>query len=508
MNPLASPRGAIVVAIAAICLSACRPLAAEEKEPSVMAAIDLTLVDPEAIAYATFQSHNQKVVSNRNGIFLTYLVESNQDYTAQRWRLCRSTDGGKTFATVHEATHATNPPAIETDAEGNVYLVRPDFLAGCSYLCRFTDFAKGSEPVVSQIPNSSHGKYAMFLDPRRKRLYYFCADNRFCATDLYGTVLFTHILLAPGPQAALQYPHLALGRDGTLYAAWTTQKHGVYLYWDIHAIRSVDGGQTWQRLNGAPLELPVTADQTGPADMISHTDEFDVHSWLSALLAKDGKVHFVYWAENTPQRQRYARYDAATGAMEAEIEPIFRDRPAFQPNDSGLLASRAAEAGSPLYFVSTVDDRGRLACLASDDNGSTWYEYAVSDRAFAHRVYSIGGARELTAAGCIVGTFTDVAADAKKLYDPKSGSVYFFRIQAGLSSAAVRGARFEAGTLTVEFGPTRGQPREIRFQQGDGAWSAWQPMATKVAAKLPAMPARFQLKSGLGVVSQPVSLPQ
>ena len=50
-------------------------------------AIELTLVDDEAIAFATFQSHNQKVVSNQNGIFITYIHKSNNDYTAQQWRL-------------------------------------------------------------------------------------------------------------------------------------------------------------------------------------------------------------------------------------------------------------------------------------------------------------------------------------------------------------------------------------------------------------------------------------
>ncbi len=38
-----------------------------------LTAIELTLVDDEATGYATFQSHNQKVVSNRNGILVTHI---------------------------------------------------------------------------------------------------------------------------------------------------------------------------------------------------------------------------------------------------------------------------------------------------------------------------------------------------------------------------------------------------------------------------------------------------
>ena len=38
-----------------------------------LAPIELTCVDRQATGYATFQSHNQKVLSNRRGIFMTYI---------------------------------------------------------------------------------------------------------------------------------------------------------------------------------------------------------------------------------------------------------------------------------------------------------------------------------------------------------------------------------------------------------------------------------------------------
>src|SRR5688572_32987738 len=104
--------------------------------PAQPAEIELTLVDDHATGYATFQSHNQKVLANSRGIFMTHIRSRNEAYTAQQWRLSRSTDGGRTFTTVHEATHATNPPVIETDEAANVYLVRPDFSDNNSYLYR------------------------------------------------------------------------------------------------------------------------------------------------------------------------------------------------------------------------------------------------------------------------------------------------------------------------------------------------------------------------------------
>lgn len=467
--------------------------------------IHATLIDDDAIAYATFQSHNQKVVSNRKGIFASYIRSGNKDYNAQEWRLAHSRDGSKTFSVMHQATHATNPPILETDEQDNVYLVRPDFKDGHAYLYRFSATAEKAEPVVTKIPGGSAGKYSMTLDAKRKQLYFFAHNNTFHVIGLDGTVRSSATLLKQGPNGAMVYPHLALARDGTLFAAWTTQKHGVYLYWDIHAMKSPDAGKSWQKLDGTPLELPVIADETGKADRISRDDEFKVHSWLSAFLAANGKLHLAYWTENTPQRQRYLRYDGRSGKQEVDTPHLFRGRDLKLVSDSGVLVARAELADAPLYFVSAVDNRTRLACLASDNNGATWYEYALGDQQFRHRAYSIGAARELTRDGSIIGTFTDVAEKAKTYYEPKSGKVYFFRIQAGRSSATVAKMSYTDGTLRLTFDQARGQPKEIRFRS-DGDWSAWQPFQKELTVKIAPAPRQYQLKSRLDVASPPREL--
>ena len=47
-------------------------------------------VDSRATNYATFQSHNQKVVANRYGIFTTHIRSRNEAYTAQIWWLAEN----------------------------------------------------------------------------------------------------------------------------------------------------------------------------------------------------------------------------------------------------------------------------------------------------------------------------------------------------------------------------------------------------------------------------------
>ncbi len=405
-----------------IVLSTMSVEAGQSTRPGV-ARIELTCVDAEATGYATFQSHNQKVLSNRHGIFMTHIRSRNKPYTAQQWRLSRSTDGGRHFTTIYQATHATNPPVIETDEAGNVYLVRPDFIDGHAYLYRFLAKDGFAKPVVTKIPRGAAGKFSMTYDRKRKVLHYFAHNNTFHVVGLDGTVRHSYDLLRPGEHAVLQYPLLSLARDGTLHAAWTTQKHGVYLYWDIHHLVSRDGGGSWLAPGGKSVSLPVIADDGGAAPRISFDDEFESHTWLSNLMARDGKAHFLYLAQTKPPRQHYVRYDAATGKQDVRIQPAFRGKAISLRGLSGFFAARSSLEGGPLYCVGNAE--GRIGCLASDDNGRTWYDYAVTDRTY--RPYSIGGCRELTGDGDIIGSFTDQLASTA---DPKGKCpVYFFRIR-------------------------------------------------------------------------------
>lgn len=412
----------ILAAMALFWISgAARGIEAERRD--VRPRIELTCVDDETIGYATFQSHNQKIVSNRHGIFLTHLRTRNQAYTAQTWRLSRSTDGGRSFAAVYEATHATNPPVIETDDIGNIYLVRVDFTDRNAYLYRFLAERQFEEPIITKIPGAAAGKYAMILDPQRQQLYFFAHNNTFNVVGLDGTVHRSLRLLRAGPDAVLQYPLLGLGRDGTLHAAWTTQAHGKYLYWDIHHMLSRDAGANWSHLNGTPLTPPVIADQDGDALRITLEDEYDCHTWLSSFAVKGGKIHFLYQAQTKPSRQHYVRYDIASGKRDQHRQPEFRGTSIQLKGLDGFFATRSAGADSPLYCIG--HDQGRVACLTSSDNGDTWQDYARMEKTFG--LYSLGGCRQTTEDDDIIGTFTDQAGS--NLTTDRKSKVYFFRIR-------------------------------------------------------------------------------
>ncbi|MBI2924957.1 MAG: hypothetical protein HYY24_04535 [Verrucomicrobia bacterium] len=459
--------------------------------------IQLVCVDDRATGCGTFQSHNQKVVSNRRGIFMTHIRSRNEAYTAQCWRLSWSTDGGERFRTLHTETNATNPPLLETDAADNLYLVRPDFVDGHAYLYRFLAREEYRRPHITRIPNGSAGKFAMVLDQSRRQLAYFAHNNTFHLVGLDGVVRSSVQLLAPGKNAILQYPLLCLGADGTLHAAWTTQAHDRYLYWDIHYLQSPDGGRSWRRMDSTLLTTPIVADEGGPADRITLDDEFEVHTWLSSFLVKDGKAHFLYLAQTNPPRQHYIRHDLATARRELDRQPELKGERLSLRNLDGFFAARTSAPGSTLYCVSRDGSQPRLACLASDDNGATWYDYAVSEPVSVP--YSIGGCREISVDGWILGSFTDQLASTS---DAGGGSkVYFFKIRAGLASARVKVTSKREREWTIEFADVHGQPTEVRFRHDKRRWGKWLAFAAEMTLPTKRAPSEFQLRSRLGTES-------
>ena len=390
--------------------------------------VEVTCVDEQACGYGTFQSHNQKVVSNANGIFMTYLQQNNEKDPAKPnvWRLMRSADGGKTFSVVYEGRNNGRAPCIETDRRGNLYLAHPEYGSQIKrrkefIFYRFLAAKKYKAPSISVFRDvGCAAKYAMAYDAKRKRFYIATQYGQLLTVDENGKLLSKRaVLSARGPKGCTQYPLLQVGPTGRLHHAWTTVQRGKPVYWDIHYMLSPDGA-AWFNLKRKKLKTPIIPDNTGPTLRVSLDDEFESNTWLSNFMAKDGKLHFIYNAGTKPRRHHYMRYDIATGKRDIHLQSKFKGKTITLSGVSGFFASRstttAAKTRSPLYCV--IHDRGYIASLVSYNNGQTWRDHAKSRETFG--IYALGGARQITADGYLIGSFT------------QSGRVYFFRIRAKL----------------------------------------------------------------------------
>ncbi|MFH1421354.1 MAG: hypothetical protein ABIH42_01355 [Planctomycetota bacterium] len=407
-------------------LSACNPTIVDTPESgkiTLLREIEIITIDTGVTYYATFQSHNQKVVSNKYGIFMTYLCSrevSPEDYNT--WRLLRSIDGGKTFTKIYEGTHNTKAPVLETDSNGVIYLAHPHYVDGNVYFYRFTPEKDFKNPDITVIHRAASGKYSMFLDEKRRQIYYFSQNNIFCIISMNGECKTKYLLTAPGSHAYIMYPQLYLDRNGDLYAAWTTQKNDEYMYWSIGFICSKDGGQSWQKPDRQPLTVPVVTDESGSAELVTLDDEFNVHTWLWSMLVKNGKGYFAYLAQFKPQnRQHCVRYDLSSGKKDLDIYPEWKGETTSLASLDGFFATCSSEPGFPIYAVSKSRNN-RLSVIVSYDNGQTWKDFAKSS-INTDVLYSIGGAREVTSDGYIIGIYTHQAANKS------DSAVRFFKVK-------------------------------------------------------------------------------
>ncbi len=407
-----------------------------------MAVLSAACMNSDTTAFSTFQSHSRKVVWNNHGLFMTYLLRRGDlSYTAQTWRLVRSADGGRSFETLYESTDATNPPPIETDAEDNILLVYPDWVKNCSFFLRFSPADGYRTPAAVTLPGTIGGKFAACLDRGRGLLYYVPNGGHLHVLDTRGNVVHDAPLVRHGKRSSFEYPHLCTDEAGAVYLAWTTDRHGSFLYDSIRVLRSDDRGRTWRRLDGRGVSLPADADDPEASTPVTAPEEAERNKFLASFAACRGKLHFMYRANplraDNPEMkvstddfaggfQRYVRFDTATGARELDVtEKTWCGLAGMD----GFLTVDARPGKHALYF--TGKSGLRQACAVSYDDGGHWQLHAQSEPLPAVstlHIYATQGCREVAPDGRIYGAFTLRTGD---FMDPFcSAQTWFLSVEA------------------------------------------------------------------------------
>lgn len=436
--------------------------------------------------YATYGSHNQKVLVNQYGIFVAYLHQYGEPVPGtekMQWRLQRSVDGGASFTTIDQSpdiylpgNEYTYPPVLETDNAGNVYMLRqsPGVLAP-AFLRIYRASQNFAPTQLAVIPNSCSQKYSMLLDEARGQIYYVAhtyhgapvlPDNSYAPMWFYvigldGTAIRDYRLTqrcTPGAGCVLadaSYPQLALDEQGVVYVAWSNvsgNSSGTFEHYSSYVMKSQNGGVSWQTLSGTLLSLPVVADGPGWATLISDAAELGVNQskMLWGMLVKQGKLHFAYRNSGTTH-QRYVRIDTATGQRDVNLTGWSGAGGTIHLNGLDGFCTAVDAVDNTVYCVGRRQednqpgvDGDRLGVLVSHDNGQTWQDFATSEH-FGIKPYSITGPREIRD-GQIVGMFT--------LSQGANQTVHFFRIP--LTSPTTQ--RLHTVAVTTSNGALSGYP--------------------------------------------------
>jgi hypothetical protein len=438
---LMTSSGTFVKSLAGICLAVLcqsffapnQPAKAHASEADMLTTIEIIALDEDVSDYATFQSHNQKVVQNGRGIFLTYLKSTDRN-DKSRWKLLWSKDQGKTFHELYESEGFTKAPCVETDELDNIYVMNSDWVETKTYFYKFLAEDEYRTHIATVLENVSGGKYAMGYDKCRKLIYYFLHDGDFVILNGEGALVRREKIVRHTLSNVLQYPHVYVEPCGHIHAAWTTQRRNTAKihYWSLHHMVSTDGGLTWKRLTGEAIQQPVSCDESGESDLITPKEELNESTsrWLNNFIVANNRLHFAYIVRPHPPAvgislHRYVSIDLKS----SERSPV-RDWELSTDALSGFFVSSPVDQSCPLYYVSFSEKD--LTCLVSDDNGRNWRVYARGPKEVKFGApYAIGGFREVTTDGYIIGTFTDIRppVEAKS----QKPILYFFKIKTGLS---------------------------------------------------------------------------
>ena len=312
----------------------------------------------------------------------------------------------------------------------------------------------------------------MWLDEPRKQIYYLSQNHTFHVVALDGKVLSSVALLQAGTHALMQYPSLCMEGD-VLHVAWTTSLPEKYLYWDIHYVKSPDGGKSWQKMDGTPLTPPIVADDTGPSDRISLDDEFEVHTWLSNFLVRDGKAHFLYLAQPPAAaaalhavrpEDRQAR-DRHPAALQGRIDRDRRPRRLLRRRrrTSSTPSATRPTAASVAWSAATTARPGGITRRADRSRSSTPSAAPATSpptaRSSAPSPAKSRGPRKFTSSASRHAANSEVMRTIAHISD-----IHFNLIEPGVDEAVVADVHAQTPSLVIMSGDFTQRARAYQFR--------------------------------------------
>lgn len=410
---------------------------------------DETLLQADVHHSATQLSQAQKVVQNQYGIFAIYapIVYADPDEnTTSSWVMVRSQDGGKTFARVFETSmHRTLPPAVVSDVEGNVYSIHgtgdkwtgPNGLPlwpKDAWFYRFDAYKNFANPTISKIPKGSTDKFDLVFDQKSGNFLFMTFNDTFTTAnpipsfflirpdgDVEYSVAMSRMLTTDQKYAKIMYPHLAT--DGNrIVAAWSTEydppgasnpddPNQTNLYRNVSFVYSDDLGRNWRRFSGDSVSLPMVMDETGPATLVTQSDEIGDHNFLGGIRYINNRLfvtHQVWGKAHPGSHPHFSSFDF--GSRTRDIDMRSWNGSTLTADGTGAFVVNPRNPSGPIYMAVGGNYEGKsvLVILTSSDQGRTWQDYAVGSyhEGDPGAVVEVSPSATITADGYIIGAYT------------------------------------------------------------------------------------------------------
>lgn len=401
------------------------------------------------VAYGTFQSHYQKVVSTKNGIFAAFLASYVADSSDSRndmgaWEIVKSVDGGQTFQTVYSLETSSKTPCLEADAEGNLHLAYASNRWNDLIYSKLQASENYSQLHSVTVPGAGAGKYSCAISDKGK-VFVYLGWEQLVRFDLQNMqVLDSRTYFKSGPNGHPQYPHLVFQPEKNyLLAAWTTISvndiNGRPNYRDIRYAVSYDFGLSWKSTTTSEnLILPIIADETGgTATPILSSDYINTiqsqeqgvpwENWLDSATFVGNYLYFAYFntgENNSDYQTRFVRSGLYhnDGAKPVVLERFKGETIELNSNGLYFTTHTLPDIGTVIYAVGSTS-KYELASLYSEDKGVTWHDHAISEPE-NHQPYAITGSKTVTAEGDIIGEYTSFPQLGEH-----EGKVKFFKIK-------------------------------------------------------------------------------
>ena len=313
-----------------------------------------------------FNSNTQKIARNKHGTIIGYVRRQNAASTSQEIVFTRIDPLGVKTEVLNE-THATNPPCVESGADGEFFALFPDWSLSLLHVYVWRDISVNVTPERHVFPLYGSGKFSCSFDESRRLLYYISINGDLVSFNVDSGNFSKQQIWTHATNVA-QYPYLQISGDGSLHVFWNTLTGNKISYRGIQYLVTPDGALNWYRnwhpagsanfwLQSPINHMPVLSDESGMSFLLSREEDLLRNSFMLSGYADNDAIAAIWHSVPNQFERCFVKferctsvlvvYDRKTLARSYQAVPLLLGRIPVRPHGGAGLIKR----GGKFYIV-------------------------------------------------------------------------------------------------------------------------------------------------------------